>query len=83
VDSAIDMERLQARFGEISVPVGILFGTADRVLPHKPHGVAMKDKIAGLELELLEGIGHMPQFAATDAVEAFIRRMAAKAFAET
>ena len=83
MDSAIDMERLQARFGEISVPVGILFGTADRVLPHKPHGVAMKDKIAGLELELLEGIGHMPQFAATDAVEAFIRRMAAKAFAET
>jgi pimeloyl-ACP methyl ester carboxylesterase len=80
VASALDMERLQANYAEIAVPVGILFGTADRVLPHRAHGIAMKDKIGGLELELLDGIGHMPQFAATDAVEAFIRRMAAKAF---
>jgi pimeloyl-ACP methyl ester carboxylesterase len=79
--SGLDMPRLQARYGEIKVPVAILFGTADRVLPHKPHGIAMKDKIAGVDLDLLEGIGHMPQFAATDAVVAFIRRMAAKAFA--
>lgn len=80
VDSALDMARLQARYGEIAVPIGILHGTADRVLPHRPHAVAMKEKVAGLELELIEGIGHMPQFAAPEAVEAFIRRMAAKAF---
>ena len=41
----------------------------------------MKDRIAGLDLELLDGIGHMPQFVAADRVVAFIRRMAAKAFA--
>ena len=80
VASGLDMPRLEARYGEIKVPVGILFGTADRVLPHKAHGLAMKDRIAGLELELLEGVGHMPQFVATDQVVAFIRRMAAKAF---
>jgi pimeloyl-ACP methyl ester carboxylesterase len=79
--SGLDMPRLAARYGEIKVPVAILFGTADRVLPHKPHGIAMKDKIPGLELELLDGIGHMPHFMATEAVAAFIRRMAAKAFA--
>ena len=73
-----DMPRLQARYGEINAPVGILFGTGDRVLPHRPHGLAMKDKIAGLDLDLLDGIGHMPHFVATDQVEAFIRRMAAK-----
>lgn len=75
-----NMPRLAARYGEIKIPVGILFGTADRVLPHKPHGLAMQDKIAGLDLELLDGIGHMPQYAATDAVVAFIRRIASKAF---
>jgi hypothetical protein len=51
------------------------------VLAHEENGVAMTDRITGLELELLEGIGHMPQYAATDAAVAFIRRMAAKAFA--
>lgn len=81
VATGLDMKRLQDRYREIGVPVGILFGTADRVLPHKPHGVAMQDKIAGLDLELVDGVGHMPQYAATDRVEAFIRRMAAKAFA--
>jgi len=81
VATSTDMQRLEARYGEIKVPVGILFGTADRVLPYKPHGLAMKDKIAGLDLELADGIGHMVQFAATDQVVAFIRRMAAKAFA--
>ena len=40
----------------------------------------MQDKIAGLDLEILDGIGHMPQFVAADEVAAFIRRMAARAF---
>jgi pimeloyl-ACP methyl ester carboxylesterase len=79
--SGLDMPRLEGRYGEIEVPVGILFGTADRVLAHEENGVAMKDRIVGLEIELLDGIGHMPQYAATDAAVAFIRRMATKAFA--
>ena len=62
------------------MPAGILFGTADQVLPHADHGLAMQDKIAGLDLELLDGVGHMPQFVAADRVVAFIRRMAARAF---
>ena len=40
----------------------------------------MKEKIAGLDLEIVEGVGHMPQYAVTDRVVAFIRRIAAKAF---
>jgi pimeloyl-ACP methyl ester carboxylesterase len=80
VASGLDMPRLERRYGEIDVPTGILFGTSDRVLAHEENGSAMKDRIAGLDLELLEGIGHLPQYAATDAVVAFIRRMAAKAF---
>jgi len=62
------------------MPVGILFGTADRVLDYQAHGVAMQDRVAGLDLELLDGIGHMPQFVAADQVVAFIRKMAGRAF---
>lgn len=80
VATAIDMPRLAARYREIEMPAGILFGTADQVLPHADHGLAMQDKIAGLDLELLDGVGHMPQFVAADRVAAFIRRMAARAF---
>jgi pimeloyl-ACP methyl ester carboxylesterase len=80
VATAIDMPRLAARFGEIKLPVGILFGTSDQVLPYAEHGLAMKDRIAGLELDILDGIGHMPQFVAADRVESFIRRMAGRAF---
>jgi pimeloyl-ACP methyl ester carboxylesterase len=58
-----------------------LFGTADRVLSYETHGLAMRDRIVGLELELLNDIGHMPQFVAADQVAAFIRRIAARAFA--
>ena len=76
-----EMQHFMARYGEIDMPAGILFGTADRVLPYELHGVAMQDRIAGLDLELLDGIGHMPQFVAADRVAAFIRKMAARAFA--
>ena len=78
-----DMASIEARYGEIALPVGILFGTADRVLDHRRHGLGMREAVPGLELELLEGVGHMPQYAETDRVAAFIRRMAARAFPET
>jgi pimeloyl-ACP methyl ester carboxylesterase len=81
VATGLDMPRLQTRYGEIKVPVGILFGTEDRVLAHSTNGVDMTGRITGLDLELLEGIGHMPQYGATDRVVTFIRHMAAKAFA--
>jgi pimeloyl-ACP methyl ester carboxylesterase len=82
VAAAPDMARLEARYGAIRVPVGILFGTADRVLSYEAHGLAMQGRIAGLELELLNDVGHMPQFVAADQVATFIRRMAVKAFAD-
>ena len=80
VATGLDMPRLAARYGEIEMPAGILVGTADQVLPHAEHSLAMRDKIAGLDLEILDGIGHMPQFVAAGDVAAFIRRMAGRAF---
>ena len=63
------------------MPVGILFGTEDRILNYERHGLSMTDRIPGIELEIVEGVGHMPQYAETERVVAFIRRIAGRAFA--
>jgi pimeloyl-ACP methyl ester carboxylesterase len=76
-----DLARYEARYEEIEVPVGIIFGTADRVLDVRQHGLPMAGRIPRLELELLEGTGHMPQYVETDRVASFVRRMADRAFA--
>ena len=41
----------------------------------------MQGRVEGIEIEILEGIGHMPQFVVADRVAAFVRRMASRAFA--
>nr|BAN08451.1 hypothetical protein [uncultured bacterium] len=79
-----DLPQLQERYGEIRMPAGILFGAEgaeDRVLDYRRHGVGMKGVIPGLEIEILDGIGHMPHYAASERVVAFIRLMAKRAFA--
>jgi pimeloyl-ACP methyl ester carboxylesterase len=76
-----DLPALEKRYGEIGMPAGILFGTADRVLDHARHGLGMEGAIPGLELEILDGIGHMPHYAATDQVADFVRKIAGRAFA--
>ena len=77
-----DLPALQERYGEIAVPAGILFGNQDRVLDYQRHGLGMKGAIPGLEIEIVEGIGHMPHYAASDQAAAFIRRIAERAFAK-
>lgn len=76
-----DLGRIERRYGEIAMPAGILFGTADRVIGIDIHGEPMLDKIRGIDFERVEGLGHMPQFAEPERVVAFIKRIAARAFA--
>ena len=75
-----EMAAVERRHGEIDMPVGIIFGSADRVLDHKRHGIAMEGRIGGIDVEIMEGVGHMLQYADTERVVAFIRRIAARAF---
>ena len=77
-----EMPAIEQRHGEVAVPVGILFGSADRVLDHKRHGTSMEGRIAGIDIEIMEGVGHMLQYVDTPRVVAFIRRIAERAFAE-
>jgi pimeloyl-ACP methyl ester carboxylesterase len=71
---------LVGRYDELNVPVGIIYGTGDRVLDHRVHGVEVAPKIKGAELELIEG-GHMLPLTAPDVVAGFIRKVAEKAYA--
>ncbi|MDN2581590.1 alpha/beta hydrolase [Aquibium sp. ELW1220] len=75
-----DLPGQMERYGEIAMPVGILFGSRDRVLHHTRHGLAMEGRIKGIDIEILEGIGHMPQFVESEKVAGFVKRIAAKAF---
>ncbi len=72
-----DMAGMAARYGELDVPVGILFGTGDPILDHRLNGVAMQGRVPELELELFDG-GHMIPVAAPERSVAFIRRMAGR-----
>ncbi|HUL33242.1 MAG TPA: alpha/beta hydrolase [Candidatus Eisenbacteria bacterium] len=53
-----DLFAMVQRYGELRLPVGILYGTNDQVLNHGDHGEAMRGKAADLRLKLVEG-GHM------------------------
>ncbi len=75
-----DLPRLEARYGEIGMPAGILFGTADRVLDWETQGKAMAGRIEGIDLEFIDGVGHMPQYAEPERVAGFIDRIAKRAF---
>ena len=75
-----DLGRIEQRYGEIAMPAGIFFGTADRVIDMRIHGEPMKGRIGGLDSETVDGLGHMPQFAEPDRVITFIKRIAERAF---
>lgn len=75
-----DLGRYEARYAEITVPVGVLFGSADQVLDPGEHGRPFAEALGDATYVELAGIGHMPQFVAADETEAFIRGVAARAF---
>lgn len=66
-----------SRYPSLDKPIGILFGTADRLLDYRKHGQAMKAYCPALDLELIDG-GHMLPMTAADGCAAVIRRVAAR-----
>jgi pimeloyl-ACP methyl ester carboxylesterase len=73
-----ELTELANRYQRLTLPVGILFGAADRILDSQFHGVAMAAKVAGLDLELIENGGHMTPITAPCRTADFIRRMAGR-----
>jgi len=71
----------QARYGELRMPVSILYGKDDRILDWYAHGQALADKVDGARLELVSG-GHMLPITHPDVTAAFIDAAAAGCHAE-
>jgi pimeloyl-ACP methyl ester carboxylesterase len=88
VGASTDLVAAHGETGEpqyegLRVPVGILFGTADRILDPDVNGKGLAGQVAGAELELIEGGGHMILVTAPDRTAAFIARMAQRVAAAT
>lgn len=66
----------QARYGELDLPVAILYGRHDRILDPQAHGQALVDKVPGARLQLIDG-GHMLPITNPEATAVFIEAAAA------
>ncbi|WP_170763770.1 alpha/beta fold hydrolase [Ruegeria lacuscaerulensis] len=72
VDASIEAQ--MARYGDLSVPGGILFGAQDAILSPAAQGDPMT--LFGLQHEEVKGLGHMLLITAPDTCAEFIRRIA-------
>jgi pyruvate dehydrogenase E2 component (dihydrolipoamide acetyltransferase) len=61
------------RLGEIDAPILFVWGELDRVLPAK-HAVAANAALPTSWLEILEGVGHVPQVEAAPAFASIVNR---------
>lgn len=66
------------RYPGLDLPVEIVHGTADAIVPHDIHAEALADQVPDAALTLLPGIGHMPHHVAPDDVIAAIDRAFAR-----
>jgi pimeloyl-ACP methyl ester carboxylesterase len=67
------LPQVQERYGELRVPVSVLYGKDDRILDWKANGQALVDKVHGARLELVEG-GHMLPVTQVEKTAAFIEQ---------
>ena len=70
---------MSARYGSLNLPVEIVHGTADTIVPAEIHALPLARLLPGAVLTLIEGVGHMPHHAAPDDVVAAIHRAAERA----
>lgn len=73
------VEQMVTRYPTLPMPVEIVHGTADKVVPLEIHAEPLSRQIPGAVLTRLDGIGHMPHHAAPDAVVDAIDRAATRA----
>ena len=63
------------------MPVGILYGTEDRILDPVLQGQGFAARVPGTDLELIEGAGHMLLISSAERSAAFVARIARRAAA--
>ncbi|MGI1663302.1 alpha/beta fold hydrolase [Palleronia sp. KMU-117] len=71
--------RMSERYPTLDLPVEIVHGTEDQIVPLAIHSEPLAERVPGANLLRLEGVGHMPHHADPKAVIAAIDRAAARA----
>jgi pimeloyl-ACP methyl ester carboxylesterase len=74
-----DLPGMIPRYKNLTAPVGILYGTEDRILDPALHAQSFATKVPGTDLELIEGAGHMLLISSADRTAAFVARVARRA----
>ncbi len=70
---------MKERYASINLPVEIVHGVADTIVPLEVHSARLAELIPGANLTVLENVGHMPHHTVPDEVVAAIDRAAARA----
>ncbi|WP_233192696.1 alpha/beta fold hydrolase [Acidimangrovimonas sediminis] len=70
---------LAPRYARLKMPIEIVHGTADSIVPIGIHAERMVRQVPGANLTRLEGVGHMPHHTHPDEVIAAIHRASARA----
>lgn len=73
------IEAQSERYGELTMPVEIVHGTADTIVPYDVHAVPLSKQLPTGRLTTLKGIGHMPHHADEPSTFAALRSVAKRA----
>lgn len=71
-----DLPGMVKRYSQLTLPIGLIYGSRDQVLDFRKHGQALADKVPGLKLQLVEGRGHMLPITATARVVEVVQQVA-------
>jgi len=70
---------MAGQYPSLRLPVEVVHGSEDEIVPLHIHGARMVELIPGARLTVLDGVGHMPHHADPEAAVAAIKRVAARA----
>ncbi|WP_425450810.1 alpha/beta fold hydrolase [Pseudoroseicyclus aestuarii] len=71
--------QMAPRYPALALPVEIVHGDADTIVPLDTHSEPLSRLVPGAHLTVLEGVGHMPHHVRPEAVTAAIDRAASRA----
>ena len=70
---------MQPRYTHLSLPMELLHGTADTIVPIAVHSIPFVQQVASARLQVIDGAGHMPHYSHRGEVLAAIARAEARA----
>lgn len=70
------LEIMEPNYAHLNVPLEIVFGSADTIVPVDVHGRKLVTQVPGANLVVLEGTGHMPHHSNPLEVLAAVNRVA-------